>query len=44
MSVQKNLTCIVCPVGCSMEVTLEEGKIVNIEGNTCKRGAEYAAS
>ena len=39
----KNLTCIVCPIGCQLEVeTGGDGKIVNIAGNTCKRGADYA--
>lgn len=39
---KKNFTCIVCPVGCSITVTMEEGNIVSIEGNTCARGKEYA--
>ncbi|MBQ8510188.1 MAG: DUF1667 domain-containing protein [Clostridia bacterium] len=39
----KTLTCIVCPVGCQLEVTLDEqGKVQNITGNTCKRGYAYA--
>lgn len=37
------LTCIVCPMGCSLQVEQEEdGKIVSVSGNTCPRGAEYA--
>lgn len=38
----KNLTCIVCPMGCNITVTLNGGEIESITGNTCKRGAEYA--
>jgi len=39
----KNLTCIVCPMGCQLEVTLnDDGKIESITGNTCKRGYAYA--
>ena len=38
---KKELTCIVCPVGCTLQVTLEEGKVVSVEGNTCPRGKVY---
>ncbi len=38
----KNLTCINCPLGCALTVTLEGTCILEIKGNTCKRGAEYA--
>ena len=41
---EKNLTCIVCPLGCSIKVTLDGEKIVNVEGNSCPRGKEYAVS
>lgn len=36
------ITCINCPVGCRMEVTLEDGAVVSVKGNTCKRGENYA--
>lgn len=35
---EKELICICCPMGCRLKVNLEENKV---EGNTCKRGAEY---
>ncbi len=38
----KELTCIVCPIGCTLRVTLEDGKFVSVTGNTCPRGARYA--
>lgn len=39
----RELTCIVCPKGCQLKVTLDEGnKVVDVEGATCKRGVEYA--
>lgn len=42
-NMKKNLTCIVCPVGCQLEVTADEsGKVSEIVGNTCKRGYDYA--
>lgn len=36
------LTCINCPVGCRMTVTLRDGCVLSVEGNTCKRGDTYA--
>ena len=39
----RELTCIVCPKGCQLKVTLDgDNKVVNVEGATCKRGVEYA--
>lgn len=40
----RELTCIICPQGCNINVEIENGKVKNIEGNTCKRGYEYALS
>lgn len=39
---KRNLICIICPMGCSIEVELTDRKVISIIGNTCKRGAEYA--
>lgn len=36
------LICITCPMGCTLDVTHEDDTIINIEGNTCKRGEDYA--
>lgn len=36
-----NLTCIGCPIGCSLTVTQSENEIT-VEGNNCKKGEEYA--
>ena len=39
----RHLTCIVCPKGCDITVTLDENKkFVSAEGYTCKRGLAYA--
>ncbi len=38
----RNLTCIVCPRGCSLEIELEEGKVLSVKGQSCKRGVTYA--
>ena len=42
MVTKRELTCIVCPLGCQMTATLEEGKVVAVEGFTCSRGKQYA--
>ena len=40
---ERILTCIVCPKGCELRVTLDEGgKITDVSGYTCKRGLAYA--
>ena len=39
---KRDLTCIECPIGCKIEVTLEEGKVVSVRGNRCPRGKVYA--
>ena len=39
----KVITCINCPVGCRLKVTLaEDGSFLSVSGNTCARGAMYA--
>lgn len=36
------LTCIGCPLGCPLLVTIENGEVTSVTGNTCKRGDIYA--
>ena len=38
------LTCIECPFGCNITVKQDQGEIVEITGNSCKRGKLYAES
>lgn len=38
----KELTCIRCPIGCSLQVEMNGDEVVNVTGNNCPRGAEYA--
>lgn len=38
----KILTCIECPIGCQIEVEIENGNPVSIKGNACPRGKLYA--
>ena len=39
---EQTITCINCPVGCRMTVTIEDGKVTNVTGNVCPRGKKYA--
>lgn len=38
----RELTCIGCPLGCGLTVQKAEDGSMNISGNTCPRGADYA--
>lgn len=39
----REMVCVSCPLGCSMRVELaQDGKVINVEGNTCPRGQKYA--
>lgn len=39
---KKHLICIGCPMSCPLELTVVDGKILEITGNDCKRGEDYA--
>jgi len=36
------LTCIGCPLGCPLTVTMESNEVLEVKGNTCPKGAIYA--
>ena len=36
---KKEMICIVCPMGCHLTIDTET---LDVKGNTCPRGAEYA--
>ena len=38
----RELICINCPLGCALTVTLENGEVTRVTGNTCPRGEAYA--
>ncbi|MDD7796114.1 DUF1667 domain-containing protein [Clostridium sp. 'White wine YQ'] len=42
MNEKRELTCIGCPMGCMLEVSIEDNKVVDVKGNTCMRGKVYA--
>lgn len=40
---ERNLTCIVCPRGCSLTAQISDSG-VTVTGNACPKGAEYAVN
>lgn len=41
MTETRELTCIGCPRGCSLNVVLEDGAVVSLVGNSCPIGDSY---
>ncbi|AAO36900.1 DUF1667 domain-containing protein [Clostridium tetani] len=39
---ERILTCIGCPMGCNLNVKLENGEVVDVKGNSCGIGINYA--
>lgn len=40
----RNLTCIECPQGCALSVDIENCRVVNVTGEKCPKGKDYAIS
>ena len=38
----RDMICIVCPKGCPLRVSLENGAVTEVSGHTCPRGKQYA--
>ncbi|MDO4620908.1 MAG: DUF1667 domain-containing protein [Lachnospiraceae bacterium] len=38
----RELTCIMCPMGCDLTAEKDERGNITVTGNTCPRGREYA--
>ena len=38
----RDLICIGCPLGCPLTVTIENGDVIEVKGNTCPKGDAYA--
>jgi len=41
MTEEKEITCIVCPIGCKILVKTDGKQIKNVDGNKCKQGINY---
>jgi CxxC motif-containing protein len=37
-----DITCIMCPLGCNMKVQVEGKKVIDVQGNKCKKGITHA--
>jgi len=42
MNAEKEITCVVCPIGCKILVRTDGAKFEVLKGNKCKKGIEYA--
>ena len=40
--VSKKLICIICPLGCRMEVQIDGEEVAEVTGNKCKKGEKHA--
>jgi CxxC motif-containing protein len=41
---EKEITCIVCPIGCKILVRTDGSNFELLDGNKCKQGIDYAKS
>ncbi len=39
---KRELTCIGCPMGCQLTVSMDCGEVTEVTGNTCQKGDIYA--
>jgi CxxC motif-containing protein len=40
---KKHFVCVVCPIGCEIDVVHEGRKIISMEGNKCEKSAEFVS-
>jgi CxxC motif-containing protein len=40
--IDREIVCIVCPTGCRIRVSGPDGQHLEVSGNECRRGEEYA--
>ena len=38
---KKHFVCVVCPIGCEIDVVHDGGKVISMEGNECKKSEEF---
>ena len=41
MTSEKEITCIICPIGCKIPVRMDGSKLEVLRGYKCKKGIEY---
>jgi CxxC motif-containing protein len=40
---KKHFVCVVCPIGCEIDVVHEGSKIISMEGNKCEKSVEFVS-
>ena len=40
---KKHFVCVVCPIGCEIDVVHDGEKIVSMEGNKCEKSVEFVS-
>lgn len=40
---KKHFTCVICPIGCEIDVELKDGDVVSTEGSKCAKGKEFVS-
>ena len=44
MAIEKrHFVCVVCPIGCEIDVAHDGGKIISMEGNKCEKSQEFVS-
>ena len=44
MDVEKeHFTCVICPIGCEIDVELQDSDVVSIEGSKCAKGKDFVS-
>lgn len=38
---KRHFVCVICPIGCEIDVVHEGSRIVSMEGNKCKKSEEF---
>ena len=38
---KKHFVCVICPVGCEIDVVHDDSKIISMEGNKCEKSEEF---
>ena len=38
----RKLICIVCPIGCTLDVHYNDEEVLTVQGNLCLKGSDYA--
>jgi len=40
---KKHFVCVVCPIGCEIDVVHDDGEIISMEGNKCEKSHEFVS-